>query len=252
MWKKIVTILVLVAFETVSTAFGATYVGLPKGVIHQAYVDYNDSDTINIAAGYGECNGHYWEITSTLSHDMNSLASGEDYHYIYIDDVNSLYPTPTFYDSTVEPAWSDLQLGWYNGNDRCIGVVWSPAGSATIMKFHTNSDLKYITDGEIKRVVDNGNPTGSGIIVEATAYTPVNAIAAYVEAWNSDTDYCYVAAYSADNPWSYLRATSYSGTAYAVGWLQFKRGDSRDLMWNGEDNDDDYFKLRIEGFQIER
>jgi hypothetical protein len=233
-------------------AFGGTYFGLPKGTIYLAYVDYNDPNTIDVTAGYGECNGNYWEITTTTSHDLTSLASDEDFHYVYIDDANSCYPTPTLYDSTTEPSWSNSKLGWYNSNDRCIGVVWSPSSSTTILEFTTNSDLKYVYAANGPQPVTNANPTGSAIFAEATAYTPVNTIAVKIQAWNNSTGYCNVNVYADSNLSNVLRGNGYGGFTYAIGWITFKRGDSRDLYWLGEDNDNNLFNVRIDGYKIER
>jgi len=92
--------------------FAQLYISpLPKGKIHGANVTYFDSNTITIRTGYGECCGEYWEITSETNHDLTSLATGEDFHYIYIDDNDSSYPIPTIIDSTTEPVWSDSYQG---------------------------------------------------------------------------------------------------------------------------------------------
>jgi|GEM_PF-2323874 len=226
---------------------------VPKGMIHMAYVEYNDSDTIDVTVGYGECNGSYWEITSTTSHDMTSLASGEDWHYIYIDDSASSYPTPTIIDSTTEPAWSDSKLGYYNGDDRCIGVVWSSSGSATLDQFMSNSNGRYCVDDILKQVLDDGNPTNSWQTVEATAYIPVNAIAVYVQGQNFDVGpdsvRVEVSAYESGCPRAYNR--SYYG-ACEFEWVDLERGSSRDLRYKGEDNDDNTFDVYIHGYQIER
>jgi len=235
----------------------ATYVTVPRGTIYHAYVDYKDSDTITIKPGYGECNGNYWDIMSDTDHDMSSLASGEDFHYIYVDGNNSNFPDPNIFDSTTEPSWSDSKLGWYNGNHRCIGVVWSPSGSSTIQEFTSNSDLKYVTTSSIKQVLDDGNPDDTYQTLEATAYIPVNAIGVRVWAQNND--------YTGAAPHFYvlLLVTSYENTktqiigrgyysAETAGWLELERNSSRDFKWYGNDNDDNNFDICIDGYQIER
>jgi hypothetical protein len=108
-----------------------------KGDIKGLVLKYVDTDTIYLTAGYGECNGHYFTLASDELYDLTSLGSTEGFHYIYIDDSASSYPsTPVFIDSTVEPAWSDTLQGLYNGYDRCVGVVWS-FGNSSIVNFNT-------------------------------------------------------------------------------------------------------------------
>jgi hypothetical protein len=227
----------------------------PKSTINGAIVDYNDGNTVAITAGNGECNGHYWEITSTMLHDMASLTTAEGYHYVYIDDSNSDYPVPTIIDSTAEPAWSDSKLGWYRGNNRCIGVVWNPSGSATITSFTVNRDLKYYVGGVIKELLINGSPDGQWHTLEATAYLPVNAIGAFLHSDNSDANGYKVNVclkpYEALSDWSPImfKASKY---VWAAEWLSIKRGASRNLAWAGFDWNDNCFCVRLVGYEIER
>ncbi|KKK65081.1 hypothetical protein LCGC14_2977750, partial [marine sediment metagenome] len=88
--NMVLCVLVLAVIGLISIAFAAdvkvkkgVITGVNNGQIYQAYVEYKDSDTISVTAGYGECNGSYWKITSKTDHDMTSLAAGEDFHYIY-------------------------------------------------------------------------------------------------------------------------------------------------------------------------
>jgi len=242
-------------FHTKLNAAGS-YLGVQKGLIHLAYVEYKDSDTVTITCGYGECNGHYWEITEPIDHDMTSLTTAEDFHYIYIDDANSIYSDPVIIDRTTEPAWSNAKLSWYNGNDRCIGVVWSPSGSATIKGYIITPDLKLVTknSGEyIKNVLSNGNPDGTYRFLECSDYSPVNAKAILIEISNDDTtDACYVQVWSADSAYSQLFASTYNYTAAASGWLDLPRNGSRDLYWYGYNDDNNHFTVNITGYQIER
>lgn len=231
------------------------YISVPLGTIHDVYVEYNDSNTIDITAGYGECNGNYWEILTKTSHDMTTLASGEDFHYIYVDDDGSAYPDPNIYDSTTEPSYSESKLGFYNGNDRCIGVVWSPDSSSTMLEFTNNINQQYImsTSGNsVKQILQSGNPDGTSQFLEATAYTPVNAIAALLIAQNSDMDSnlsLWVEAY--ESHFSRIFDQGYYRCA-ASGWIELERGASRDFKWNGYDDDDNNFNVHINGYQIER
>ncbi len=236
------------------SAIGATYIGVPKGMIHNAYATYFDSDTIIVKTGYGECNGNYFEITEEIYHDMANLASGEGFHYIYVNDNTSDYPIdPNIIDSTTEPSWSDSKQGFYNGNDRCIGVVWSPSGSLTIIEFVANSELKFMCDEWIKYVLVTGSPNGAYQSLTTSSYIPVNAVEVYVQIGGSDFgDGVRVEVRVADTTYPRISGYSYNGNVLAADWLPLKRGSSRNLEWYGRDNDDNNVNIFIEGFQIER
>ena len=158
--KQIVIVAVLVLVS--ASAFGAKYITMPAGMIHRAYVTYKDTDEVTVKTGYGECNGEFWEITSDVDVDLSSsLPSGEDFLYIYIDDSASSYPTPTIIGEPNEPSWSDAMQGWYFGDDRCIGAIWSPDTGATIQEFIGNEDGEYLVESEVKKLAYNFAPDGT-------------------------------------------------------------------------------------------
>lgn len=228
--------------------------GVPKGYIKGAFVKYNSSSQITVTAGNGDCSANEWAITSDTTVNLSSvLPTGEDYLYIYIDHSATTYPTPTIIGDTTEPAWSDSNVGWYNGDDRCIGVVWCDS-YGNIVEFHNNNQLECIIIGSwIKDVLTNGNPNSSFQTVESTAYIPINANAVFVNASNTDTDgvvYVHVAPYESSH--SAVVNETPSGYAFARGWLAMERGWSRDLKWYGYNNDDNSFNIKIFGFRIER
>lgn len=248
-------ILGVVLVSTVIFVSGAgMYISVPKGTINGSYVEYVDSDTISVTAGYGECNSNYWEITTKANHDMATLTTTEDFYYIYIDDSASVYPDPTIIDSTTEPSFSESKLGWYNGDDRCIGVVRSPSGSATLVNFQNNYNNQYIYLSDTKQVLDNGAPNSSWQTLEATSSSPVNTIAMMVYIENSDADRVDVRVQSADGPDNYGMWVCDAGYQQARnrGWLPINRGASRDLKWWGQSDDDPYLDIYILGYQIER
>jgi len=227
------------------------YITLPKGTIQGAYVTYKDSDTITVKAGYGECNGNYWEVTGDTDHDMTSLAAGDDWHYIYIDDDGSTYPDPNIYDSTTEPSYSDAKLGWYSSDDRCIGVVHGK--SSQVCTFYTNGTA-YLDDTGFCALV-TGDPNGSLTFAEATAYTPVNTTRMLVCASNSDTADSANIWVAADGTHTSIHgryAASYDGQVFLTSWLEVPKGSSRDLWWQGEDDDNNTFLIVVSGYQIER
>ncbi len=226
-----------------------------RNYIFGAFPKYKDSDEVTVVTGYGFCNKNFFEITSETDHIISSLDTAEDFHYIYIDDSESVYPTPVIIDSISEPVWGDSKQGWYNQEDRCIGAVWSPADSETVAEFKVNHDLKYLYLNHVKKVVDNGYPTGDWITIpNASDYTPVNSIAVRIKAHGYDSTSGAVASAGVrlfDNP-EHALETSSLGSADVNGWLDFDLTDSRDMEWDGQNNDDNTFDLYISGYKLQR
>ncbi len=224
------------------------------------YVKYKSSTEVYITAGSGRCNGTIFENGAETTLDLTSvLPAGEDFVYIYVDDSASSYPTPTFIGSTTEPAWNSTSptIGWYNGDDRCIGVVWVDS-LGNIQEFTNNSMQEYYTvDSSIGSPLVNGNPDGTYRSLESTNYIPINATAVRVYGVNKDSGAnVRVAVASLENTNDRIEAYEYgsSGTivASARGWITLKRGASRDLQWFGDNDDNNDFDVHIQGFRIER
>ena len=250
MSKKCAQIMLFLTISAMSLA--VSYVGVPKGMMYQACVEYVDPNSIQITAGYGECSGNYFEVTETQVYDVNYIPTGEDFIYIYVDDSESDYPVAAFCDSIIEPEWSDAKLGWYNGNDRCIGVVWTENSSNEIKYFTNNSDNKCI--GEFKKVIYRGTAPTSMQTLECTAYVPVIArsVAFYCDNWDFD-DWAAVGICAYENEWSRIYCHAWQD-ANVSGWIELKRGASRDFKYWGQITQDEANQLNIwiYGYQIER
>jgi len=250
-YVSVIFSLILTSQSVYSQQFTQT---LPKGTIHGVHVKYNTGTYITVTTGYGECGGNYFEVAEEITYEMTGLTTSEDYHYIYICDNDSAYPAIDITDTTTEPAWNDSKQGWYNGADRCIGVVWSASGSATVHPFGMDGTGRYfITGNVIKTVLTNGNPNGAFQTLEATDYSPVNTIELFVGADNTDSDGTQTAAQVTpyECTWAQISENGYRG-ASAFGWLKIQRGWSRDLKWYGPDDDDNGFRISICGYKIER
>jgi len=103
---------------------------------------YVDANTITVSGGSYEVNG----IMTTIAGSITTTAHGEvggDWVYLYIDyssiPSGGVLVQADLIWSTTEPAWSDSNVGWYNGNDRCIFAVHITANA--IDKFYHNGDL---------------------------------------------------------------------------------------------------------------
>ncbi len=224
-----------------------------QNVIWGNFVKYKSSTEIYITAGSGRCNSTEWENAAETTLSLSAvLPAGEDFVYIYVDDSASSYPTPTFIGSTTEPTWNNTLIGWYNGDDRCIGSVRCDS-SGNIPQFQNNTHNEYITISPLKQVQSGGNPSGAYQTCEATAYIPVNADSVYVFATNTDLNGpVRVIVSSYENLYSSIMDDSYWTNAGAVGWISLERGASRDFKWFGWNDDDNSFDIYIRGFRIER
>jgi hypothetical protein len=254
--------MVLVAQEY---AGASSYYGVMKGTIKGAYVTYSSED-ITVTAGYGECNYRYWEISQDIDISMSMedffpLTAGE-YIYIYIDDSTSSYPTPTIIGSRTAPTWSESHLGWYNGSDRCIGLIWCADrwsfGQFTVQR--NGNLIRYIPSEPMASLVSGGTPTGSWITITNTSdYCPVNATAVKVFAYETDSGNVDLTITSYENepfgPPYILNSYELSCAGYnrgsINGWIQL--GASRDISWRGASDDDPQSTyLYLVGFEYER
>ena len=233
-----------------------------KGTIEGAYVSYYDSDdSIKITPGYGECNGHYWEITEPVYVNVMGIPgpTGDVLRYFYINDSQSSFPTPTIYYSMTSPTWSDAKLGWYSGNDRCIGVLWY--GGAWVYphtKFTVHGDgrlVRFIPEEPIVVCVNGDTPTGSWALMigEDSGSYPVNSTALSISGYATDTGPVMLAVTASDiaSTGKLCRELYCMGfkRCSISGWIQL--GDSRDLSWIGEADDDSVY-IYLNGFEYQR
>ncbi len=254
MKKKLIALTLISFFVLTGVVWAGTYSTYPsRGSVKGANVLYNNTDTVTINTGYGECNGKYWEITNDITYQLTGI-SGEDFYYIYIDDSMASYPdldNDSFAHSNTEPAWSDTKFGWYNGNDRMIGVVWVKDDS-TISEFLTNpiSDNKIeITTKEAVKILINtnggvGTITGSwqNLDVSGTTnsslYVPVNATDVKIYGYTYDGNSMArlrVSPQVSSGNYNGISILSYS-FGCTVQWVALE--SSRCIMWWSESNDE--------------
>lgn len=224
------------------TAFAFEFNRIPAGQIQGVRLSWVSASSIKLGVGYGEVMGSYWEITPTNSlvttgYTLTGLTTSTNgvFHYIYIDRLNSSLPDVTIKNSATAPTWSDDFMGWYNGPDRCIGVVWvNPAGNVT--NFYCPDDVTY--QWYVREVVAGGTVTTAETwnSLNLTAFVPANVTHASV---------LVSLYYASGTAWTNCRAglavTGFKGQTErydggvnkaAVGeWLPFARAGSRSIDW---------------------
>jgi hypothetical protein len=195
---------------------------------------------------------------------MTSLASAFDHHYIYIDDDASSAPTPTFIDSTTEPSYTVSKRGWYNGDDRCIGVMSSPAGSATLMETVTSgnrglilNEMESISFPVMAQAMNPSDTWQDPNINNSDVLTPLNASRLRFIISNTDAN-SNISAYVGASEISPLGGPiTYShffeggfNRLFAVGSINL--GASRNVRLSGANANDNNLQLRCMGYAYER
>lgn len=219
------------------------------GLIHGAVLKYLSTTTVTITPGYGESNGEYWEIApgdalTTTGYSLANLSSSTNGYlsYIYISSTSS-FPLVTLSNTTSAPIWSDSTQGWYNNNDRCIGVVFvGPSG--IIYGFDVNDNNEYITcpaqlvlNGPVRTTYPPNLSLSEMNFLNASNYIPVNATSARLGIFvTPGSNWSEIHIYSADSSYStepYNTELSGTGSikAQATGNVPLGRNTTRAFYW---------------------
>ena len=237
---------------------------LNLGDVSGFVVEYDTTTDVLISAGKIEANGKVYELSSDDTHAMTGLIATQDFHYIYIDDSASTAPVAVFIDSTTEPAYSFAKQGWYNGNDRCIGVVVSEIGSAIVAPFFAALEGEKVVKYSVDRLTfasmaENFVPTGSWQVPtnDGDVVTPVNAVQLYVHGRSDDIgSFCEVSAVNkemgdlhAGKDGAYVYTEAYD-RASITSWLPL--GSTRKMYIAAQGDDDNALTFQSLGWAISR
>ena len=235
------------------------------GDIKGFVASWTDADTISVSSGYAEVNGSVYINASATTHDISNFSNGK-YSYIYIDDSASTNGgAPTIIDEdtdAAEPAWSDAWQGWYNGNDRCIGVVYCD-GAATIAYFITqvvsSNSIRYSWATRLQ-IASSMSPDGTYQVPdegESSTFLPVNAVICTFEMYNTDAD--TVVMFATPKEMSDVDATTYISQLYNIrGYVsadyinEMPLGASRNIRIGCADEDENNMSAWIKGYTTER
>lgn len=242
---------------------GAT--GFSKGEADGFVVKRSSTTAAAITAGQYEANGKDYTLSADTTHTMTNIVSAFGRHYVYIDDSASVAPTPTFIDSTTEPIFDDVRRGWYNGDDRFIGFIYSAAGVTTILPTSVRGSGKLISI-HFNRIATaefilalNLNPSGvwQATTLKAADALPVNAVRVSLQMSGSDSAFTVrVAAASVE--FSVLETSISTGDIIRIsnnnmlvqGWVNL--GVSRNIVIGGENDDDNALICTIDGTEYSR
>lgn len=219
------------------------------GYIRGYKITYKDANEIYYSDGEVEVNGTL--VTNTTASTAFELTTTTTltFYYIFINSSG----TVTY--SSTAPTWSATLHGWYTSTTRCIGVVWT-TGTNTLANFTTSgseSEIEYCTYTYISKQVEAGAPTGSWIALSTSSdFVPVNATQVKVYCYEQDTSASCAIYVSADEKRTIegdMSLASYN-SIQSTGFVQL--GASRDIAWNGNNDDDDASYVYIQGFKYER
>lgn len=232
------------------SAYGNSFnLPVPIGAIEKAYLRYKDADTVTISEGYGECSGFYWEIPIPVDLDITPPTS-QDFIYIFIDHSASNYPSVSIISSTTEPSYSASRLGWYNGEDRCIGAVYTESGTPTIRSFNAHETKVFFPGIQI---LTNGATSGGYLNtdIDTNTLTPVFAKSLYLtsQSWDAN-DHTVHRVRSFSYPHSHYTARAYHACE-ATNWLTTGTSN-RKVLYKADDNNDDRVDIWLLGYEFER
>jgi len=227
-----------------------------------------DSNTVYIEAGECYGNGSYYKQAVTTSYDVVNMTAIGDWHYLYIDDSRSLTNAPaiTFTNTATEPAYSGDKMGWYNGDDRCIGSFY-----VTNSVLNLSNNLERTYDGMIavprRANLVSGDPSGywQSFTVPTSETLPVNAtLVAFdvrigadskargfwmTSAGLSNTSYqASSLSYEVNNAMRGYRGVY--GTQVDVWYLPVPK--SREFVWQGEEDDKGWYSVYTAGYREDR
>ncbi len=144
-----------------------------NGFLQRSKFTFNDVNTIKVGAGTYDVNGTVAKITSELTTAAHGL-TGTSPIYLYISysaiPSNGVIDASDFTWSDTAPTWSDTNLGYYNGNDRCIFGVMMDTNA--ILEFWHNGD-RDVVQGVGVDIHDNADVLSStwlNIVVGAPAF----------------------------------------------------------------------------------
>ena len=235
--------------------------GLNKGDGDGFVIKYDTTTRVIISSGIYEVSGSLFTLAANDTHLLTSLVSAFDYHYIYLDKSAGSPSIPVFYDETTEPDFDPVKNGHYhptNTQDRVVGQVKSPSGSAIIDYFDDFGERgSYIRTTIVKETSALlQDPDGSFDIPNVTEtgnLVPVNAVSIWAETGNGGLGNLFVSLTTVEKLLvnsSAIVTFGANGVLSAQAWLAL--GISRNLRILGPDANANNMFLQVLGYGFNR
>lgn len=127
------------------------------GLVMRPLFEYGSTVSISINPGRYHHSGTIEQIlkwasglTFTFgpggSNGASESLGASEFHYLYIDDSalsGNILTAARFRNSTTGPIWSDIKLGWYDGNDRCVCAFLTNSSSQILQFWHINDFIRW-------------------------------------------------------------------------------------------------------------
>jgi len=163
---------------------------------------WSDVDTITLQTARYHHNGTTeqmvkWDAALTFDFGSGGSNAGStdlgasEWHYLYIDDSALAGATITaarLLNSTTAPTWNASEVGWYNGNDKCIGAFYSNASSQLDQFFQVRDQIMW--DAQVT-VFTSLTTSYVAKTFRAPAFATTQRVAALVRSVNTDATIYY-------------------------------------------------------------
>jgi hypothetical protein len=119
----------------------------PLGHLSGLEPSRKDNDEFYLEAGEVDIGGTSYSVSAQLTKQVSGL-SADTWYYIYASapSGDDLAATDISCTSTA-PTFSGVKVGWYSGDDRCLGVLKTD-GSSDILSFYSAGGWFYFADVE--------------------------------------------------------------------------------------------------------
>lgn len=227
------------------------------------WADYLNNMTVTVSTGEIMCNGNHYTVGTAFNSYVDTLAAGQDLHYLYLDDSASTQDVGSIvtYWATNNPVKNTTLHGSYhpvNTADRVVTGVNSPAASATIFPFNMLNNFHSWT-GRVQ-LASNVNPNDAWQTPddsESSVYLPANAShARFVFNFQDAAADCIAAITSKEE--ADTGQGNYEGQSYWFAYNRFRfsqtihLGASKNVRISGANLDDNFLNLWMTGWIMER
>jgi len=237
---------------------GALLRGFADGFV----VKYDTTTRVIITSGSFESDGIIYTLVGDTTHTLTSLASGDDFHYLLLNKATSTPSVPLFLDTTTEPVFDPVRRGWYVGDNRVVGVIFSPDASATILYFDAFGETgNFIKNsiGIVQVIAVGMNPDGTfqtPNVAESSVFVPVNGVEALIAVSNTDANSSVFISIANNEAVAVVGGAGNQFTTAAVGitvmqyWIAL--GASRNVKLSGSDSDENNLSAQVKGYGYTR
>ncbi len=175
--------------RTVVVSFPDPSAGNIAGFINRAWVSSTGANEAVISEGEGMALGKYWRIETVITNTAASVPAGRDFVHYFIDDSDTTYPTNVAITNALTvPIWNKTRAGYYNGNDRYIGSLYTDVSGAAFA-FQSNEGGRTMLGTDVSQVHSSAVPNVTWTVpnlLDGSVVTPFSAVEALIHVKDDD------------------------------------------------------------------